>query len=123
VIFSKDVEDMTEEYFVPHGHKRRYLAQTLDDLREIMFLQVPIIEGEIVEFIRNESGYIVTGIKSVKLEVTPFKPGIRKARGYIPLYPWLQGRRGIVNIQNKDNLCFWKCLYRAFNPDPRRHDN
>jgi hypothetical protein len=122
-IFSKDVEDMTEEYFVPHGHKRRYLAQTLNDIREIIFLQVPIIEGDIAEFIRNESGYIVTGIKSVKLEVTPFKPRIREARGYIPLYPWLQGRRDIVNIQNKDNLCFWKCLYRVFNPDPRRHDN
>jgi hypothetical protein len=91
VIFSKYVEDMTEEYFVSQGHKRRYLAQTLNDLREIMFLQVPIIEGDIAEFIRNGSGYIVTGIKSVKLEVTPFKPGIRKARGYIPLYPWLQG--------------------------------
>jgi hypothetical protein len=58
----------------------------------------------------------------VKLELTPFKPGIRKARGYVPLYPWLARRRGIVNIRNKDSLCFWKCLYRAFHPDPRRHD-
>jgi hypothetical protein len=63
------------------------------------------------------------GIKSVKLELTPFKPGIRKTRGYIPLYPWLRNRRGIVNIRNKDDMCFWKCLYRAFNPDPWRNDH
>jgi hypothetical protein len=111
VIYSKDHEDRVDEYFVSHRHKRRYLAQSLTDLIDIMIDQVPIIEGNIAEFIRNGSGYVVTGIKSVKLEVTPFKPVIRKARGYIPLYPWLQRRRGIVNIRNKDNLCFWKCLY------------
>jgi hypothetical protein len=122
VIYSKDHEDQVDEYYVPHRHKRRYLAQSLTDLTEIMIDQVPIIEGDIAEFIRNGSGYVVTGIKSVKLEVTPFKPGIWKARDYIPLYPWLQRRRGIVNIRNKDNMCFWKCLYRAFHPDPWRHD-
>jgi hypothetical protein len=122
VIYSKDHEDQVDEYFVPHRHKREYLAQSLSDLIDIMIDQIPIIEGNIAEFIRNGSGYVVTGIRSVKLEVTPFKPGIRKARGYILLYPWLQRRRGIVNIRNKDNLCFWKCLYRAFHPDPWRHD-
>jgi hypothetical protein len=73
-------EDEEDEYFVPHHHKRRYLAQSLEDLREIVLDQVPKIEGEIGEFVRNGSGYILSGIKSVKLEVTPFKPGIRKAR-------------------------------------------
>jgi hypothetical protein len=121
VIYSKDNEDQVDEYFVPHRHKRRYLAQSLSDLTEIMIDQVPIVEEQIAEFIRNGSGYVVTGIKSVKLEVTPFKPGIRKARGYIPLYPWLQNRRGIVNIRNKDNMCFWKCLYRAMVPDVHRN--
>jgi hypothetical protein len=27
-----------------------------------------------------------------------------------------------VNIQNKDNKCFWKCFYHAFNPDSWRND-
>jgi hypothetical protein len=122
VIFSKENDEQVDEYFVPHQHKRRYLAQSLSDLTEIMIDQAPIIEGNISEFIRHGSGYVVTGIKSLKLEVTPFRPGIQKARGYILLYPWLQHRRGIVNIRNKDSLCFWKCLYRAFYPDPKRHD-
>jgi hypothetical protein len=123
--FTKDGDEKEEEedeYFVPHHHKRRYLAQSLEDLREIMLDQVPKIEGEIGEFVRNGSGYILSGIKSVKLEVTPFKPGIRKARGYIELYPWLQGRKAVVNIRNKDGMCFWKCLYRALNRDKWGHD-
>jgi hypothetical protein len=123
--FTKDgdeKEEQEDEYFVPHHHKRRYLAQSLEDLREIMLDQVPKIEGEIGEFVRNGSGYILTGIKSVKLEVTPFKPGIRKARGYIELYPWLRRRKAVVNIRNKDGMCFWKCLYHALNGDKWRHD-
>jgi hypothetical protein len=118
--FTKDgdeKEEQVDEYFVSHHHKRRYLAQSLEDLREIMLDQIPAIEGEIGEFIRNGSGYILSGIKSVKLEVTPFKPGIRKACGYIELYPWLRKRRAVVNIRNKDGMCFWKYLYRALNKD------
>jgi hypothetical protein len=99
VIFSKNHEDQVDEYFVPHNLKRRYLAQNLSDLTNIMIDQAPIVEGQIAEFIRKGSGYVISGIKSVKLEVTPFKPGIRRARGYIPLYPWLQRRRGIINIR------------------------
>jgi hypothetical protein len=70
VIYSKNHEDQMDEYFVPHNHKRRYLAQSLSDLSDIMIDQMPIIEEQITEFIRNGSGYVVTGIKSVKLEVT-----------------------------------------------------
>jgi hypothetical protein len=123
--FTKDgdeKEDEEDEYFVPHHHKRRYLAQSLEDLREIMLDQVPKIEGEIGEFVRNGSGYILSGIKSVKLEVTPFKPGIRKARGYIELYPWLRRRKAVMNIRNSDEMCFWKCLYRVLNKDKWRRD-
>jgi hypothetical protein len=84
---------------------------------------IPMIEGEIAEYIRNGSGYIVSGIKSVKLEVTPYKPGIRKARGHIELYPWLKARKGVVNIRNGDDKCFWKCLYRAFIKDKWGHNS
>jgi hypothetical protein len=80
-------DEQEDEYFAPHHNKRKILAQSLEDLQRIMKKHIPMIEGEIAEYIRNGSGYIVSGIKSVKLEVTPYKPGIRKARGHIELYP------------------------------------
>jgi hypothetical protein len=108
------VDTQIDEEFIPHQHRRKNLVQSLEDLSRIFKELIPSIEERISEFIRNGSGYIVSGIKSISFELTPFKPGIRKARGYIPLYPWLRGRRAVINIQNKDNLCFWKCFYRAF---------
>jgi hypothetical protein len=111
---AEGVDTQIDEIFIPHQHSRKNLVQSLEDLSRIFKEQIPSIEERISEFIRNGSGYIVSGIKSISLELTPFKPGIRKAKGYIPLYSWLRGRRTVMNIQNKDNLCFWKCLYRAF---------
>jgi hypothetical protein len=73
-------DEQEDEYFAPHHNKRKFLAQSLEDLQRIMKEHIPMIEGEIAEYVRSGSGYIVSGIKSVKLEVTPYKPGIRKAR-------------------------------------------
>jgi hypothetical protein len=115
--------EQEDEYFAPHHNKRKILAQSLGDLQRIMKEHIPMIEGEIAEYIRNGSGYIVSSIKSVKLEVTPYKPGIRKVRGHIELYPWLKARKGIVNIRNGDDKCFWKCLYRAFIKDKWGHNS
>jgi hypothetical protein len=120
---AEGIDTQIDEVFIPHKRSRKNLAQTLEDLSRIFKEQIPIIEAKISEFIRNGSGYIVSGIKSISFELTPFKPGVRKAKGYIPLYPWMRGRRAVVNIQNKDNLCFWKCLYRALNKDKWRHDS
>jgi hypothetical protein len=121
--FLKDGKEEVNECFTYHEHDRENLAQSPKDLTRIMLKQIPIIREEVATFLREGSGYVFAGIKSVKLELTPVKLGLHKVREYIPLYPWLRNRRGIVNIQNKDNKCFWKCLYRAFNPDSWRNDH
>jgi hypothetical protein len=117
--FLKDGREEIHEFLNFHEHDRENLAQSLNDLTEIMKNQVPIIVEEVANFIRAGSGYVFGGLKSVKLELTPYKIGVHKVHGYIPLYPWLRRRRGILNIKNKDDKCFWKCLYREFNPDPK----
>jgi hypothetical protein len=50
MVYSKEHDEQVDEYFVPHQHKRRYLAQNLSELTEIMIDQAPIIEGNIAEF-------------------------------------------------------------------------
>jgi hypothetical protein len=63
VRFLKDGEEQVDEYFVPHGHERKYLAQTLSDLTKIMMEQVPIIRESISTFLRYGSGYVFGGYK------------------------------------------------------------
>jgi hypothetical protein len=59
-------DEQEDEYFAPHHNKRKFLAQSPEDLERIMKEHVPMIEGEIAEYVRNGSGYIVSGIKSLK---------------------------------------------------------
>jgi hypothetical protein len=63
VKFLKDGEEQIDEYFIPHEHNRKYLAQTLSDLTKIMMEQVPIIRENIAEFLRCGSGYVFGGYK------------------------------------------------------------
>jgi hypothetical protein len=44
------------------------------------------------------------------------------ARGYINSPEWGKNRKAIINIQNKDNNCFFKCIYHYFKRDGKRHN-
>jgi hypothetical protein len=81
----KDGREDTHEFFNFHDHDRNNLAQSLQDLTTIMKNQVPNIVEEVANFIRAGSGYVFGGIKSVKLELTPYVIGIHKIHGYIPI--------------------------------------
>lgn len=60
VIFSKDARKEVNRFFVPPNKKRKYLAQSLDDLtNNIIMEQTSIIESGIAKFIRHGSRYIV----------------------------------------------------------------
>lgn len=41
----------------------------------------------------------------------------------IPTPERLNGRHGIINIQNKDDRCFMNCIYRALNYDSKNSHN
>jgi hypothetical protein len=45
-----------------------------------------------------------------------------RARGLIETPDWLKNRGAIINIQNSDDNCFLKCIYRYFNSDGK-HDH
>jgi hypothetical protein len=124
--FTKDSSpghEVDHVFFFNQFRKREYLVQCLEDIPKIIKKQASKFEGDVADFVRKSSSLTLQGPLWVSLELIPFKPGVHKARGYIPLYDWLKNRKRIVNIQNKDDQCFWKCLYRFFYPDPHRNDH
>jgi hypothetical protein len=42
-------DEQEDEYFAPHHHKRKFLAQSLEDLQRIVKEHIPMIEGEIAD--------------------------------------------------------------------------
>jgi hypothetical protein len=68
-------------------------------------------------FEHQGSDWVILSPVDFKFRFIRYKNGFKRARGFIPTPDWLNGRRAIINIQNKDENCFFKCIYRFFNRD------
>jgi hypothetical protein len=74
------------------------------------------------KFENQGSNWVIVRPLAFKLRLIKYTDRFRRARGFIPTPSWLHGRRAIINIQNEDDHCFLKCIYRYFNRDRYRHD-
>jgi hypothetical protein len=74
-------------------------------------------------FEHNGSDWVLLRPIDFKFRLIRYKNGFKRARVFIPTPAWLNGRRAIINIQNKDNNCFFKCIHRFFNRDKHRNDH
>ena len=63
----------------------------------------------------RESDVRVYSIIKFELHTVRYKP--LREETYIPLSKDLADKKAIINIQNKDNICFLWCVLRALNPD------
>jgi hypothetical protein len=102
---------------------RSNLILSLDDLRKVAETQVLGILRMMDNFEHNGSDWVLLRPIDFKFRLIRYKNGFKRARGFIPTPAWLNGRRAIINIQNKDENCFFKCIYRYFNRDKHRNDH
>jgi hypothetical protein len=100
------------------------LVQNLEDLVRVLEQQLfEEVYNQIIEFQNNGSGWIFDRITKMIFRFIPYTSFIIKAKGYIPTPEWLENRKGVINIRNKDDRCFMKCIYRALNPDKNRNNS
>jgi hypothetical protein len=102
--------------------QRTNLVQSVDDIRRIVETQAEEILRMIHNFEHEGSNWIIVKPISVKLRFIRYLDRFNRARGFIPTPEWLAKRRAIINIQNEDDDCFFKCIYRYFNRDKHHHD-
>src|SRR5690606_38065550 len=61
-------------------------------------------------------GYVIEGIKSVKLGISTYRPF--RGGSYIKLAAYWASKKAIVNVKNEDNECFrWAILSKLFPVD------
>jgi hypothetical protein len=93
----------------------------------------PVLEDEIYDLVRQIRHDMETWydwgeydpeiLNFVIIRFWEFRPMFLIASGFIETPKWLENRRAIINIKNKDNLCFIKCIYRALNYDSKNRHN
>jgi hypothetical protein len=94
----------------------------VDELKSVIERQSKDILPMMDKFENQGSNWVIVRPLAFKLRFIRYTDVFRRARGFIPTPAWLHGRRAIINIQNEDDHCFLKCIYRYFNRDKHRHD-
>ena len=99
-------------------------AQTIinqTEIAEALKLTAEQILNRIAQWISEGSGWIIKSIDNHYLNIVRYKP--MKGSSYLKLPIELQNKKGLINLQNKDNECFRWCHVRHLCPmdkDPQR---
>ena len=100
-------------------------AQTIinqTEIAEVLQLTAEQILNKIAQWISEGSGWIIKSINNHYLNIVKYEP--TKGSSYLKLPIELQHhRKGLINLQNKDNECFRWCHVRHLCPmdkDPQR---
>ena len=72
-----------------------------------------IIEG-LVKYSKNGSGWFVTSVEKIQIDKSSYDPV--KGSSHIPLPEKIEDKKALINIQNKDDMCFKYAVTRALNP-------
>ncbi|MCS7318203.1 MAG: hypothetical protein NZZ41_07875, partial [Candidatus Dojkabacteria bacterium] len=95
--------------------KLEYVSNSIEQFKEVCNNQLRSKIREIENFQEGESGWSLEHIKYIKARIWEVGNIFANAEGFIETPEWLKNRRAIINIQNKDDKCFIKCIYRALN--------
>jgi hypothetical protein len=68
----------------------------------------------LAKFQKEGSGWRLHSIKGVEIRIVKFGP--LEGSGYSKLPAFLEKKKAIINMQNKDNMCFKWAITRALNP-------
>ena len=75
------------------------------------------ILNKIAQWISEGSGWTILSVDGHFLNITNYKP--LTGSSYIQLPEQLKNRKGLINLQNKDNECFRWCHIRHLNPQEK----
>ena len=88
------------------------------DVEKLIDKNVKKIIEDLEAFQKNGSGWYFNEVVQLEIHTVEFNP--TKGSSYIPLPDWITNKKAIVNIQNKDEKCFFWCILRYLYP---REDN
>ncbi|MCS7317965.1 MAG: hypothetical protein NZZ41_06650 [Candidatus Dojkabacteria bacterium] len=99
-----------------------YTANNINEVGKVFDLELDTL----LEKIENFPGMYVSSpgdLLTFVIRFWEYRPPFLIAKGFIKTPKWLENRKIIINIQNTDNQCFIKCLYRALNYDEKNRNN
>ena len=76
-------------------------------------MKAKIIEA-LVKYSKNGSGWFVVSVEKIQIDKSELEPV--KGSSHIPLPKKIADKKALINMENKDNMCFKYAVTRALNP-------
>ena len=85
------------------------------DVKVILSRMLREIMEKLADYQRNGSGWYFKEVISLEIHTVDYKT--LKGESYIPLPDFLMRKKGIINMENKDNKCFLWSVLRYLRPE------
>ena len=118
-IINKDGNNFFKEdqaYF--RSDQTRVLKST--NIERLINKSVAKIHEDIDTYLQNGSGWYFKYVKELQINVVEYKPV--KGSSYIDLPTWIKNKKAIINMKNKDEMCFIWCILRYLHRKPRDNE-
>ena len=98
------IEEINDVFF--HSRNRRLLS--IDEFEEEYEDAINTINGKLGDYMGESSGWVMESISTVDLSIAKYAP--IRGSSHIPTPKRLVNKKAIVNVQNKDQKCFFCIL-------------
>jgi hypothetical protein len=122
------VEDIIKSFRISDISDPKNIVNNSEEFKKVAINHIKILRDQMFNFSEGGSDWKIESFSMYHIRLWEYQPAmineLSKPTGYVPTPEWLKDRRAIINIKNKDDQCFIKCLYRAiFNDDKNRHND
>jgi hypothetical protein len=121
-LYEPSLKTTKRSFYVGKIINRSNLVQSSGELRSAMENQIKEILVMMDNFENQGSNWVIVRPLQFKVRFIRFSERFRRAKGHIKTPVWLHDKKAIINMENEDDLCFFKCIWRYFNRDKHRHD-
>ena len=91
----------------------------IDQMDEQLEAIINHILDLIENFISNGSGWVIDHLKRSTIQCAAYYQ--IGGSSYLPLPKWLEVKKALINIKNKDDMCFAYCILAHMHPMPNPH--
>ena len=110
----KDNPDGSEEYMSPVMRHKQEAALQNSEIDAALNQAFPAIQETLEKWTQRGSGWVVHQVETLWLDIARYQP--LRGGSYIPLPAAVRNKKAVVNVKNKDDNCFWRCIVAAENP-------